>query len=88
MVTLYGLVLTVYLPGTLIIASSLGKGGSPGGYSCISMNAEPPPWVPAAHLTLSHVGALESDSGWQDVPGKELGSHMAMENHGAGVSSK
>src|SRR5580704_10455639 len=63
------------------------KGGWPGGYSCISMNAEPPPWVVAPQLTPKHVGALESDSGVQGVPGKELGSHMAMDNHGAGLSS-
>ena len=33
------------------------------------------------------VGALESDLGVQAVCGYELGSHRAIENHGAGVSS-
>ncbi len=63
------------------------KGALPGGYSCISMNAEPPPWVVGPQLTPAQVGALESEFGVQAVPGKELGSHRAMENHGAGLSS-
>src|SRR5580704_19653550 len=63
------------------------KGGWPGGYSCISMNAEPPPWVVGPQLTPAQVGALESEFGVQAVPEKELGSHRAMENHGAGLSS-
>src|SRR6202043_803713 len=63
------------------------KGAFPGGYSCISMNAEPPPWVVGPQLTPAQVGALESEFGVQAVPGKELGSHRAMENQGAGLSS-
>src|SRR5260370_1557696 len=63
------------------------KGALPGGYSCISMNAEPPPWVVGPHLTPAHVGALESEFGVQAVPGEGVWSHRAMENHGAGLSS-
>jgi hypothetical protein len=44
------------------------------------MKAEPPP-------ALWAVVAFESDSGVQGAIGYERGSHMAIESHGAGVSS-
>ena len=45
------------------------------------MNALPPPGLVA-------LGALESDTGVQDVSGAESGSHRFIENHGATESSK
>ena len=50
------------------------------------MKAEPPP-RPVVQFGPMQVGALESDLGVHDVWGNELGSHRAIENHGAGVSS-
>src|SRR5580693_1957359 len=50
------------------------------------MNAEPPP-SPVVQSGPSQVGALESELGAHEVWGKELGSHRAIENHGAGESS-
>ena len=50
------------------------------------MKAEPPPRL-VVQSGLTQVGALESDSGVQAVCGNELGSHRAIENHGAGESS-
>ena len=50
------------------------------------MKAEPPP-LPLVQAASWHVGAFESDSGVHGVCGYELGSHRAIENHGAGVSS-
>ena len=59
----------------------------PGGYSCISMKAEPPPGLQSVVWVPTHVGAFESLSGLHGVCGSEFGSHMAIENHGAGPSS-
>ncbi|MGH2856957.1 MAG: hypothetical protein ACRDMJ_05675, partial [Solirubrobacteraceae bacterium] len=44
------------------------------------MNAEPPPLLVA-------LGAFESLSGVHGACGYEFGSQIAIENHGAGVSS-
>ena len=49
------------------------------------MNAEPPP-RPVTQPPV-HVGALASDLGVHGASGNELGSHMFIENHGAGLSS-
>src|SRR5487761_397884 len=62
------------------------NGGFPGGSSCISTNAEPPPLWAVVHATPKQVGAFEFESGEHWVCGYEFGSHMAIGNHGAGES--
>ena len=49
------------------------------------MKAEPPP-RPLVQFGPTQVGALLSDLGVHGVSGKELGSHSAIENQGAGES--
>src|ERR1700722_8521107 len=50
------------------------------------MKAEPPP-SPVTQSGPVQVGALLSELGVQAASGNELGSHRAIENHGAGESS-
>ncbi len=59
----------------------------PGGYSCISMKAAPPPDEQPVILVPVQVGALLSLSGVQAACGYEFGSHIAIENHGATLNS-